>query len=317
MAGIAIKKNKLASNAQRNGAIASGATLTALTTQHAIRESIREAAEIKRTPNAKNFNAFLKSLQPGDVLFSRSTLKQRHILDVKQLLQGGMGSRHYHASMFIGKGRIAEHPGAGFKSWMPHARVQLARSEDVVAYRPKVSDEVKQAAVSRVKGLINRPYISSKEVFKTGVRSLIGLPPKVCGAAPGSPISCVTVPQTAYKEVFGDRFKSISDMRANPNMEMVSRLQRGNADPRVTEKALYRVGHGILKNLKWAALAGVLAVGATYAFSKYMASKKSARKPAAKVAAKKAAPRATAENRKPVRFAHIHGRVVPIFKKGA
>lgn len=303
-------------DAYRNAAIAGTTTTAGLTINRAVHEAAKEAADYARVKNSTSFDDLLKQMKPGDVVFSRSTLTSKYKIDVKQMLQAGMGSRHYHASMFVGGGRIAEHPGAGYKSWMPHMRTQLSRGEDVVVYRPKVSDEVKAKAVERAKGLIGRNYASSKEVLTTGFRSLIGLPGKIGGTSPGSPITCVTVPQQGYKEIFGSKFSTVQDLKDHPAMEMVARLQRKGTAPLMNEKALYRVGYGVAKYAKWGLLAAGVAFGATM-FVRHMMNKKKSTggQRTAKAKTPTSKPQSSGAAGK-LRFIRRGGHVIPIHVKG-
>ena len=241
--------------------LATGAATTGgLAAHHVGRAMLHERAERARVPNSKRWKDFVGQLKPGDVLFSRST-KRKLLPDVKDVLQGGMGSPHYHAALYTGKGRVFEHPGAGFTSSYNSAKLQLGRGEDVVAYRPNVDEKTRRDAVTKVpKELSGRKYKTNAGVIAQGAENLLvpGGGGKACTKAPDGRIVRTTVIQRAYNKLFTDT-TNVEEMRRHKNMNMVARLQRPGTAPSLREKMLYRGVYPIAKNLKWGLGAGGLA----------------------------------------------------------
>lgn len=236
------------------------ATTGVLAGHHALRDIMRERRENKSTRPSKTWREFRKELQPGDVLFSRSNVKNKKLFTVKDYLQPGVGSPHYHAQVYIGDGKIFHHPGEGHVAQKNIAKVQLGRGEDVVAYRPNVSDKEKTRAIKDIpKALSKRPYKSGIATTAMGLKNLLvpGGAGKACHKTPSGKIVCTTVVSSSYPSLFREN-TNIEEMRRNPKMKMVARLNRG-APPSLRERVLTRGVYPVVKNLKWGLGAGGLA----------------------------------------------------------
>ncbi len=138
--------------------------------------------------------------------------------------------------------------------------------QDVKVYRPTgASAAEKSAALEFAEKAKGTPYTGAGETFMQGLGNIMGISPssKGCKIGPSGGINCTSSIAGAYPKQFDKLWMTPDQMRAQPGMDLVARYGH-IPPPSVRERALTRVVHPMLKNLKYAAGAAL----STYLLSK-------------------------------------------------
>jgi len=127
---------------------------------------IAEAAKVEAAQSAAvpHVDALEQKLKPGDVLFTapiRSRMKSRFgkyvFKPISKLVQR---TDYGHSSIYVGKGQVVEaRIGEGTRTRTLNA---VARKNNIVAFRPKVTREERKAAVRYALSSEGTPYSKAK-----------------------------------------------------------------------------------------------------------------------------------------------------------
>ena len=111
------------------GAVASGVSLGKVL--------IREHKE-RNIPKARSWSKFVKQLKPGDILVSKRAVSSSTKKDMDGVISAGLhalgGSKHVHASMYVGNGKILHAAGRPGKTQFDRGGFQF-NDADVIALR--------------------------------------------------------------------------------------------------------------------------------------------------------------------------------------
>lgn len=252
---------------------AGAATLAGKTAWDVSRETLRDIEEGKMA-KSRSYKDFLSKLEPGDVMFTRYKGKESPNIELAGLgevplrasetVQLGSGSPHYHGVLYGGKGKVYQAQGQD-TTYGPNMMKKDIMGQDVKVYRPGASDAEKARALAFAEKATGTPYTSAGATLKQGLGNILGMSPssKGCKIGPSGQINCTTSIAGAYPKQFDKLYMTPDEMRAVPGMKLVARYGH-IPDLSLREKALTRLIHPTLRNLKYGAGAAL----GTYLLSK-------------------------------------------------
>jgi hypothetical protein len=198
----------------------------------------------KEVPKTKSVDTFLKSINPGDILYggfrarSGDTLTKLILEEPRNALFALGGQADSHSMLYLGDGKAFHigkpHGKRNIETEVPRNTVNLEnflkqkdqKDYNFIAYRPKGACPKEQAkAVKEVKTLTGSKYTSNTGLLLRGLASIIGVSQDSEKIKPkGKDLICTDVPAKAYSKVIPNRNLSILEMKALPVMEPVAKI---------------------------------------------------------------------------------------------
>ena len=233
---------------------------------------LREAT-IERSPS---LTAFIKKLQPGDVIYSgvaggimpSDSVAKKFGFRAIPLVSGDL---KYHSMVYTGRGKVidaARRRDLGEGNRTPDiAEIplqkklrSLKRNEyTLTAYRSIGDDrDDRRRAVERARSLIGGRYPDDLEITGKALKVLVGIPGRKGAITKDEPLVCQDTAIKAYPDKFPKRHLTVSEMQYNPNFTPVARAGSHTYSPE--EQILAQNTYPLLKGLR-AGLKGA-AVGA-------------------------------------------------------
>jgi hypothetical protein len=228
---------------------------------------MQERAEAKK-PRTRDWQKFLATMQPGDIIFHRRPSKYSSQAELRgfkmpykesDLLTAAKGDPYYHTSVYRGKGISTE--AANADDGVKNTRLHPDDPDELMVYRPKQGQRRAARFLDAAKGV---PYKSDMETFKHGIAHLAGMQQptgnSVCKLTKQGSV-CTELTAEAYPKIFKDKLMSPKDMRRSDQLNFVGKY---GSIPKMAmrEKILSNAVYPVLKNAKWGALAGALGLGA-------------------------------------------------------
>jgi hypothetical protein len=244
------------------GAAVGGATLGGVGLLDALKGYSRES-DYDKLPGL-DWKKFQAEIQPGDVVFTRNPGNKTE----KQIMEAFAGTTYPHAELVTtphgGKNRVMQAPGdyeSADMYWLQPEknRFGLRPRMRALAFRPDVTDPEKFSGIHRAAQLTGREYDTYPELLKRQIKTFLGSK-EACGAIPGGHAICSDIPHAAYPQVLPYREDSIAEMMTRLG-KPIARLDTGGKIGAL-DKFLAYAGHGVLKGLKPALIAGGTTAGA-------------------------------------------------------
>jgi len=230
---------------------------------------LREAT-IEKSPS---LSAFIKKLQPGDVIYSGSVsgdggedIAKKLGLKTIPFLGGNL---KYHVMLHTGKGKVVESIRRPEGDKKPDtAEISLSskfkgmrRGEyTLTAYRPIDADRISSnAAVDKARSLIGGKYPDNKQMFAKAMKTLVGVPGDKSKIDKNDPLVCQDVAIKAYPNKFGKRHLTSAEMQYNQNFIPVAKAGDYGYDSaeRILAESAYPVAKAFRAGLQGATVGGV------------------------------------------------------------
>lgn len=230
----------------------------------------KDRSENRSVGRSRSLKDLQKKLNPGDIVFSRSKLKDSPMLAggkvplrTTELIQGITGSPHYHSGIYRGRGRVSQMVGGvGYKG-ESSAFKDAFLGEEIKVYRPAgaKSKEI-QRAVQKAKQIKGTPYKNKKGILSQALGTIGGIGPssKACKLGPKGSHTCTSAIAAVYPNQFKSEYVTPNEMRNTKGMTLLGRYGKNPLRP--GEVIANRVVAPLLRNAKWGLGAAGLAYGA-------------------------------------------------------
>lgn len=193
---------------------------------------LREST-VEKSPS---LSAFIKKLQPGDVIYSGSVSGDGGDDVTKKLGLRSLpflgGNLKYHVMLHTGKGKVVESIRREDNKKPDTSEISLANKfrgmgrndYTLTAYRPiNVSREGVQKAVEGARSLIGGKYPDNKQMFAKALKTIAGIPGDKGKISKEDPLVCQDVAIKAYPHKFKKRHLTSAEMQYNPNFTPVAK----------------------------------------------------------------------------------------------
>jgi hypothetical protein len=207
-------------------------------------------AKVKRT---RNWDEFLKKLQPGDIMLERASPKGQYAfpgkITTEDILLPLKGSPFYHAGIYGGKGNVME--AADMIKGVKSSRILGKYPKELKVYRAK-NPEFASEAIKYAKSVKGMPYETLPEqlLHVAGHWTGADFLKKWCGGK--NRTTCTGLVTKSFPDLFESEYMSPKDIMKNEGVDLVARygkLAEGTLGQKVMEKGIYPA----MKSMKYAA----------------------------------------------------------------